>query len=89
MAYEAVNTTDSMVGYKHENTGERWYGQRRIWTQRSELSSCPFGLAVAGHYCGRTVSRLSGWRALRIGWRDRYATTVAQIARGPEACVAP
>ncbi|SUH36604.1 cobalamin biosynthesis protein [Salmonella enterica subsp. enterica] len=33
-------------------------------------------LGIAAGLC-----RLSGWRALRIGWRDRY-TTVAQIAPG-------
>lgn len=69
MAYKAVNTLDSMVGYKHEK-------YRAIGMVSARLDDAAnfiparlswLLLAVAAFLC-----RQDGFRALQIGWRDRY-----------------
>lgn len=68
MAYKAVNTLDSMVGYKHEK-------YRAIGMVSARLDDVAnfiparlswLLLSVAAWFC-----RLNPARALRIGWRDR------------------
>ena len=69
MAYKAVNTLDSMVGYKHEK-------YRAIGMVSARLDDVAnfiparlswLLLGVAAFLC-----RKDGSRALQIGWRDRY-----------------
>ncbi|HHL2823042.1 TPA: adenosylcobinamide-phosphate synthase CbiB [Citrobacter murliniae] len=69
MAYKAVNTLDSMVGYKHEK-------YRAIGMVSAHLDDVAnfiparlswLLLGVAAFLC-----RKDGSRALHIGWRDRY-----------------
>lgn len=69
MAYKAVNTLDSMVGYKHEK-------YRAIGMVSARLDDVAnfiparlswLLLSVAAFLC-----RQDGARALQIGWRDRY-----------------
>ncbi|WP_260863469.1 adenosylcobinamide-phosphate synthase CbiB [Citrobacter sp. Marseille-Q6884] len=69
MAYKAVNTLDSMVGYKHEK-------YRAIGMVSARLDDVAnfiparlswLLLSVAAFLC-----RQNGSRALHIGWRDRY-----------------
>ncbi|QMI05617.1 adenosylcobinamide-phosphate synthase CbiB [Citrobacter sp. RHB25-C09] len=69
MAYKAVNTLDSMVGYKHEK-------YRAIGMVSARLDDVAnfiparlswLLLSVAAVLCGN-----DGARALRVGWRDRY-----------------
>lgn len=69
MAYKAVNTLDSMVGYKHEK-------YRAIGMVSARLDDVAnfiparlswLLLGVAAFLC-----RKDGSRALLIGWRDRY-----------------
>ncbi|HAU4328652.1 adenosylcobinamide-phosphate synthase CbiB [Citrobacter freundii] len=69
MAYKAVNTLDSMVGYKHEK-------YRAIGMVSARLDDVAnfiparlswLLLGVAAFLC-----RKDGSRALHIGWRDRY-----------------
>lgn len=69
MAYKAVNTLDSMVGYKHEK-------YRAIGMVSARLDDVAnfiparlswLLLSAAAVLCGN-----DGARALRVGWRDRY-----------------
>ncbi|WP_204265012.1 cobalamin biosynthesis protein, partial [Klebsiella aerogenes] len=69
MAYKAVNTLDSMVGYKHEK-------YRAIGMVSARLDDVAnfiparlswLLLGVAAFLC-----RQDGVRALQLGWRDRY-----------------
>ncbi|WP_436856396.1 adenosylcobinamide-phosphate synthase CbiB [Citrobacter tructae] len=70
MAYKAVNTLDSMVGYKHEK-------YRAIGMVSARLDDVAnfiparlswLLLSAAAVLCGN-----DGARALRVGWRDRYS----------------
>ena len=59
MAYKAINTLDSMVGYKHEK-------YRAIGMVSARLDD------VANFIPARISWLLLSAAALRIGWRDRY-----------------
>lgn len=69
MAYKAVNTLDSMVGYKHEKYRAIGMVSARLDDIANyipaRLSWLLIGLAAF-------LCRDDGERALRIGWRDRY-----------------
>ncbi|MFC6121198.1 adenosylcobinamide-phosphate synthase CbiB [Phytobacter sp. SCO41] len=84
MAYKAVNTLDSMVGYKHEK-------YRAIGMVSARLDDVAnfiparlswLLLSVAAWFC-----RLNPARALRIGWRDRRNHSSPNCA-WPEGTVA-
>ncbi|MFH0473297.1 adenosylcobinamide-phosphate synthase CbiB [Kluyvera ascorbata] len=68
MAYKAVNTLDSMVGYKHEKYRAIGMVSARLDDVANfipaRLSWLLIGLAAF-------ICRDNGVRALRIGWRDR------------------
>ena len=68
MAYKAVNTLDSMVGYKHEKYRAIGMVSARLDDVANfipaRLSWLLIGLAAF-------ICRDNGARALRIGWRDR------------------
>ena len=68
MAYKAVNTLDSMVGYKHEKYRAIGMVSARLDDVANfipaRLSWLLIGLAAF-------ICRNNGARALRIGWRDR------------------
>lgn len=84
MAYKAVNTLDSMVGYKHEKYRAIGMVSARMDDVANYLPArlSWLLLGIAAGLC-----RLSGWRALRIGWRDRYNHSSPNCAWS-EACVA-
>lgn len=69
MAYKAVNTLDSMVGYKHE----KYWAIGMVSARLDDLANffparlSWLLLSAAAFFC-----RNDGARALRIGWRDRY-----------------
>lgn len=69
MAYKAVNTLDSMVGYKHE----KYHAIGMVSARLDDVANyIPARLSwlllgVAAFLC-----RQDGARALQIGWRDRY-----------------
>ncbi|MCX2867150.1 adenosylcobinamide-phosphate synthase CbiB [Kluyvera cryocrescens] len=69
MAYKAVNTLDSMVGYKHEK-------YRAIGMVSARLDDAanfiPARLSWLLLSAAAWLCRLDAARALRIGWRDRY-----------------
>ncbi|MGL5699261.1 MAG: adenosylcobinamide-phosphate synthase CbiB [Kluyvera sp.] len=69
MAYKAVNTLDSMVGYKHQK-------YRAIGMVSARLDDAanfiPARLSWLFISAAAVLCRLDGRRALRIGWRDRY-----------------
>ncbi|HHU0689494.1 adenosylcobinamide-phosphate synthase CbiB [Citrobacter sp. Marseille-Q3906] len=69
MAYKAVNTLDSMVGYKHEKYRAIGMVSARLDDVANfipaRLSWLLLGLAAF-------LCRKDGSRALHIGWRDRY-----------------
>ncbi|WP_434639017.1 adenosylcobinamide-phosphate synthase CbiB [Klebsiella sp. I138] len=69
MAYKAINTLDSMVGYKHEKYRAIGMVSARLDDVANfipaRLSWLLFSLAAF-------LCRYDGARALRIGWRDRY-----------------
>ncbi|WP_434583262.1 adenosylcobinamide-phosphate synthase CbiB [Klebsiella sp. R390] len=69
MAYKAVNTLDSMVGYKHEKYRAIGMVSARLDDIANyipaRLSWLLIGLAAF-------LCRDDGAHALRIGWRDRY-----------------
>lgn len=84
MAYKAVNTLDSMVGYKHEK-------YRAIGMVSARLDDAAnfiparlswLLLSVAAFLC-----RNHGLAALRVGWRDRHNHSSPNCA-WPEATVA-
>ena len=69
MAYKAVNTLDSMVGYKHEK-------YRAIGMVSARLDDVanyiPARLSWLLLGAAAFLCRQDGARALQIGWRDRY-----------------
>lgn len=69
MAYKAVNTLDSMVGYKHEKYRAIGMVSARLDDVANFIPARLSWLliSVAAFLC-----RFDGPRALRIGWRDRY-----------------
>lgn len=69
MAYKAVNTLDSMVGYKHEKYRAIGMVSARL-DDAANFIPARLGwllLSAAAFLC-----RNDGAAALRIGWRDRY-----------------
>lgn len=69
MAYKAVNTLDSMVGYKHEKYRAIGMVSARLDDVANYIPArlSWLLLGVAAFLC-----RKDGSRALQIGWRDRY-----------------
>ncbi|MFB5081273.1 adenosylcobinamide-phosphate synthase CbiB [Raoultella sp. C349492] len=69
MAYKAINTLDSMVGYKHEKYRAIGMVSARLDDVANAIPARLSWLlfSVAAYLC-----RLDGARAFRIGWRDRY-----------------
>ena len=69
MAYKAVNTLDSMVGYKHEKYRAIGMVSARLDDAANFIPARLSWLliSVAAWLC-----RLDAARALRIGWRDRF-----------------
>ncbi|VFS36027.1 cobalamin biosynthesis protein [Yokenella regensburgei] len=69
MAYKAVNTLDSMVGYKHEKYRAIGMVSARLDDVANYLPArlSWLLLSAAAWICRHDYSR-----ALRIGWRDRY-----------------
>lgn len=69
MAYKAVNTLDSMVGYKHEKYRAIGMVSARLDDVANFIPARLSWLLIslAALLCGE-----AGGRALRIGWRDRY-----------------
>ncbi|MEN0614760.1 adenosylcobinamide-phosphate synthase CbiB [Klebsiella indica] len=69
MAYKAINTLDSMVGYKHEKYRAIGMVSARLDDVANfipaRLSWLLIGIAAF-------LCREAGGRALQIGWRDRY-----------------
>lgn len=69
MAYKAVNTLDSMVGYKHE----KYRAIGMVSARMDDLANAVPArlswllLSLAAWFCGNNAKE-----ALRIGWRDRY-----------------
>ena len=70
MAYKAVNTLDSMVGYRNERFAALGFVSAKLDDLANllpaRLSWLLFTLAAA-------LLRQDAWAALCIGWRDRYA----------------
>lgn len=69
MAYKAVNTLDSMVGYKHEKYRAIGMVSARLDDVANFIPARLSWLLIilAALLCGEASGR-----ALRIGWRDRY-----------------
>lgn len=84
MAYKAVNTLDSMVGYKHEKYRAIGMVSARLDDVANYLPArlSWLLLSLAAFLC-----RQDGARALQIGWRDRYNHSSPNCAWS-EACVA-
>ncbi|VYU75399.1 cobalamin biosynthesis protein [Metakosakonia massiliensis] len=84
MAYKAVNTLDSMVGYKNEK-------YRAIGMVSARLDDVANFIPARLSWLLLTVAawlcRLDAAAALRIGWRDRYNHSSPNCA-WPEATVA-
>ncbi len=85
MAYKAVNTLDSMVGYKHEKYRAIGMVSARLDDVANFLPArlSWLLLSLAAVLCRSE----DGARALRTGWRDRYQHSSPNCAR-PEATVA-
>ncbi|HBP7449759.1 TPA: cobalamin biosynthesis protein, partial [Salmonella enterica subsp. enterica serovar Infantis] len=84
MVYKAVNTLDSMVGYKHE----KYWAIGMVSARMDDVANyLPARLSWLLLGIAAGLCRLSGWRALRIGWRDRYNHSSPNCAWS-EACVA-
>ena len=69
MAYKAVNTLDSMVGYKHEKYRAIGMVSARLDDVANSLPARLSWLLISA---AAFLCRLDGVHALRIGWRDRY-----------------
>lgn len=84
MAYKAVNTLDSMVGYKHEKYRAIGMVSARMDDVANFLPArlSWLLLSIAAWLC-----RLNPARAFRIGWRDRRNHSSPNCA-WPEATVA-
>lgn len=84
MAYKAVNTLDSMVGYKTEKYRAMGYVSARLDDLANYIPArLSWLLLTIAAFCLRANSR----QALRIGWRDRYQHSSPNCA-WPEATVA-
>ncbi|WMY75912.1 adenosylcobinamide-phosphate synthase CbiB [Buttiauxella selenatireducens] len=84
MAYKAVNTLDSMVGYKTEKYRAIGYVSARLDDLANYLPARLSWLLLSfAAFCLRSNPR----QALRIGWRDRYQHSSPNCA-WPEATVA-
>lgn len=84
MAYKAVNTLDSMVGYKTEKYRAIGYVSARLDDFANYIPArLSWLLLTVAALCLRANSR----QALRIGWRDRYQHSSPNCA-WPEATVA-
>ncbi|HKN03530.1 MAG TPA: adenosylcobinamide-phosphate synthase CbiB [Buttiauxella sp.] len=84
MAYKAVNTLDSMVGYKTEKYRAIGYVSARLDDLANYLPArLSWILLTIAAFCLRANPR----QALRIGWRDRYQHSSPNCA-WPEATVA-
>jgi adenosylcobinamide-phosphate synthase len=69
MAYKAVNTLDSMVGYKHE----KYRAIGMVSARLDDVANCiPARLSWLLFSLAAWLCRYDGAGALRIGWRDRY-----------------
>lgn len=84
MAYKAVNTLDSMVGYKHEKYRAIGMVSARLDDVANFIPArlSLLLLALAAKICGYDAAS-----ALRIGWRDRHNHSSPNCA-WPEAAVA-
>ena len=69
IAYKAVNTLDSMVGHRNEKYQSIGYVSAKM---DDVANLIPARLAWIVLSCAAFLLRLDGYRALRIGWRDRY-----------------
>lgn len=69
MAYKAVNTLDSMVGYKHE----KYRAIGMVSARLDDIANViPARLSWLLLSIAAALCRYDGYRALHIGWRDRY-----------------
>lgn len=69
MAYKAVNTLDSMVGYKHE----KYRAIGMVSARLDDIANyIPARLSWLLLSAAAFLCRQNGARALQIGWRDRY-----------------
>ncbi|WP_431222767.1 adenosylcobinamide-phosphate synthase CbiB [Serratia sp. L9] len=84
MAYKAVNTLDSMVGYKTPKYRAIGYVSARMDDFANGLPARLSWLLLSG---AAWLIGLDYRQALRIGWRDRYQHTSPNCA-WPEATVA-
>ncbi|MDU6925176.1 adenosylcobinamide-phosphate synthase CbiB [Franconibacter helveticus] len=84
LAYKAVNTLDSMVGYKNEKYRHIGMVSARLDDAANFIPARLSWLLLA---CAAAVCRLNPTAALRIGWRDRYQHSSPNCA-WPEATVA-
>ncbi|MGL5386709.1 MAG: adenosylcobinamide-phosphate synthase CbiB [Serratia sp. (in: enterobacteria)] len=84
MAYKAVNTLDSMVGYKTPKYRAIGYVSARMDDFANGLPARLSWLLLS---CAAWLNGLDYRLALRIGWRDRYQHTSPNCA-WPEATVA-
>ncbi len=84
MAYKAVNTLDSMVGYKNEKYRAIGCVSARIDDLANLIPARLSWLLLTG---AAALLRLNAVQALRIGWRDRYQHKSPNCA-WPEATVA-
>ncbi|HDG1686216.1 TPA: cobalamin biosynthesis protein [Kluyvera cryocrescens] len=69
MAYKAVNTLDSMVGYKHEKYRAIGMVSARLDDAANFIPARLSWLLIS---IAAWLCRFDAARALRIGWRDRY-----------------
>ena len=84
MAYKAVNTLDSMVGYKTEKYRAMGYVSARLDDLANYFPArLSWLLLTLAAFCLRANPR----QALRIGWRDRHQHSSPNCA-WPEATVA-
>lgn len=84
MAYKAVNTLDSMVGYKHAKYRAIGMVSARLDDVANYLPARLSWLLLSA---AAFLCRHDGGRALRVGWRDRHNHSSPNCA-WPEATVA-
>ena len=84
LAYKTINTLDSMVGYKDE----RYLYFGRASARLDDLANfIPARLAALAMIVVAALHpRLSGTRALRVFWRDRYRHASPNSAQTESAC---
>lgn len=84
MAYKAVNTLDSMVGYKHE----KYRAIGMVSARLDDVANLiPARLSWLLLSMAAFLCRNDGPEAVRIGWRDRYNHSSPNCG-WPEASVA-